>query len=81
MLVRCAIVERGVCVFIVVLHFVCGPTFSIIIILLIGQSWSVVWENIDLGQWYTPHCVRFVLANLVFPYRPPIQTSCLVITD
>ena len=36
----------------------------------LGRS---VWENLHLGRWYSPHCVRSVLATSVriLPYRPP----------
>ena len=38
----------------------------------VGRS---VWENLDLGRWYRPHCVRSVLATSVkiLPYRPPAR--------
>ena len=41
-------------------------------ILLTELSWSV-WENLNLGQKYRPHCVRSVLTTSVkiLPYRPP----------
>ena len=34
-----------------------------------------VWENLDLGRWCRPHCVRSVLATSVkiLPYRPPTR--------
>ena len=39
--------------------------------LLTEQSRSV-WENLDLGHVYRPHCIRSVLMTLVklLPYRP-----------
>ena len=43
-------------------------------ILLTELSWSV-WENLDLGHVYRPHCIQSVLTTLVkiLPYRPPAQ--------
>ena len=34
-----------------------------------------VWENLDLGRVYRPHCVRSVLTTSVkiLPYRPPAR--------
>ena len=34
-----------------------------------------VWENLDLGRVYRPHCVRSVLTTSVkiLPYRPPVR--------
>ena len=34
-----------------------------------------LWENLDLGRLYRPHCVRSVLTISVkfFPYRPPTR--------
>ena len=34
-----------------------------------------LWENLDLGRVYRPHCVRSVLTISVkiFPYRPPAR--------
>ena len=45
--------------------------FHIINILLTELSRSV-WENLDLGRVYRPHCVRSVLTTSVkiLPYRP-----------
>ena len=43
---------------------------------LINRARSVcVWQNLDLGRWYRPHCVRSVLATSVkiLPYRPPAR--------
>ena len=46
----------------------------IINILLTALSRSV-WENLDLGRVYRPHCVRSVLTTSVkiLPYRPPAR--------
>ena len=43
-------------------------------ILLIELSRSV-WENLDLGRVYRPHCVRSVFTTSVkiLPYRPPAR--------
>ena len=49
--------------------------FGLIInILLTELGWSV-WESLDLGRWYRPHCVRSVLASSVkiLPCRPPAR--------
>ena len=32
---------------------------------LLNELGRSVWENLDLGRWYRPHCVRSVLATLV----------------
>ena len=49
-----------------------STTRHIINILLTELSRSV-WENLDLGRVYRPHCVRSVLTTSVkiLPYRPP----------
>ena len=54
--------------------------FHIINILLTELSRSV-WENLDLGRVYGPHCVQSVLTTSVkiLPYRPParlIRAKC-----
>ena len=52
----------------------CSCWRHIINILLTELSRSV-WENLDLGRVYRPHCVRSVLATSVkiLPYRPPAR--------
>ena len=52
----------------------CTCLRHIINILLTELSQSV-WENLDLGRVYRPHCVRSVLTTSVkiLPYRPPAQ--------
>ena len=52
----------------------CSCFHHIINILLTELSRSV-WENLDLGRVYRPHCVRFVLTTAVkiLPYRPPAR--------
>ena len=52
----------------------CSCRRHIINILLIELSRSV-WENLDLGRVYRPHCVRSVLTTSVkiLPYRPPAR--------
>ena len=52
----------------------CSCWRHIINILLTELSRSV-WENLDLGRLYRPHCVRSVLMTLVkiLPYRPPAR--------
>ena len=47
---------------------------QIINILLTELSRSV-WENLDLGRVYKPHCVRSVLKTSVkiLPYRLPVR--------
>ena len=49
----------------------CSCWHHIINILLTELSRSV-WENLDLGRVYRPHCVRSVLTTSVkiLPYRP-----------
>ena len=46
-----------------------------IINILLTELGRSVWENLDLGRWYRPHCVRSVLATSVkiLPYRPPAR--------
>ena len=43
--------------------------------ILLTELGRSVWENLDLGRWYRPHCVRSVLATSVkiLPYRPPAR--------
>ena len=52
----------------------CSYFCHIINILLTELSGSV-WENLDLGRVYRPHCVRSVLTTSVkiLPYRPPAR--------
>ena len=49
--------------------------FGHIINILLTEVGRSVWENLDLGRWYRPHCVRSVLATSVkiVPYRPPAR--------
>ena len=49
--------------------------FGHIINILLTKLGRSVWENLDLGRWYRPHCVRSVLATSVkiLPYRPPAR--------
>ena len=49
--------------------------FGHIIKILLTELGRSVWENLDLGRWYRPHCVRSVLATSVkiLPYRPPAR--------
>ena len=55
--------------------------------ILLTELGRFVWENLDLGRWYRPHCVRSVLATSVkiLPYRAPallIRTkNCKEILD
>ena len=45
-------------------------------IFLVGaKNMLFVWENLDLGRVYRPHCVRSVLTTSVkiLPYRPPAR--------
>ena len=37
----------------------------IIINILLTKLGQSVWESLDLGRWYRPHCVRSVLATSV----------------
>ena len=58
--------------------FVCSRfdfLFGHIINILLTELGQSVWENLDLGRWYKPHCVRSVLATSVkiLPYRPPAR--------
>ena len=41
--------------------------------ILLTELSRSVWENLDLGRVYRPHCVRSVLTTSVkiLPYRPP----------
>ena len=49
--------------------------FGHIINILLTELGRSVWENLDLGHWYRPDCVRSVLATSVkiLPYRPPAR--------
>ena len=58
--------------------YICFPfdfLFGHIINILLTEVGRSVWENLDLGRWYRPHCVRSVLATSVkiLPYRPPAR--------
>ena len=43
--------------------------------ILLTELGRSVWENLDLGCWYRPHCVPSVLATSfkILPYRPPAR--------
>ena len=49
--------------------------FCPIIKILLTELSRSVWENLDLGRVYRPHCVRSVLTTSVkiLPYRPPAR--------
>ena len=49
--------------------------FCHIINILLTELSRSVWENLDLGRVYRPHCVGSVLTTLVriLPYRPPAR--------
>ena len=49
--------------------------FCHIINILLTELSRSVWENLDLGRVYKPHCIRSVLTTLVkiLPYRPPAR--------
>ena len=49
--------------------------FGHIINIVLTELGRSVWENLDLGRWHRPHCVRSVLATSVkiLPYRPPAR--------
>ena len=49
--------------------------FCHIINILLTELSRSVWENLDLGRVYRPHCVRSVLTTSVkiLPYRPPAR--------
>ena len=70
---RCS---QATCLFVLV---TCGSEHlyvcHILNILLTELSQSV-WENLDLGREYRPHCVRSVLTTSVkiLPYRPPARS-------
>ena len=51
-------------------------SFGHIINILLTKLSQSVWENLDLGHEYRPHCVRSVLHDL--SQDSPIQTTCLV---
>ena len=53
-----------------------GFSFGHIINILLTELSRSVWENLDLGREYRPHCVRSVLHDL--GQDSPIQTSCSV---
>ena len=54
------------------LNFSC---FCHIINILLTELSRSVWENLDLGRLYRPHCVRSVHTTSVkiLPYRPPAR--------
>ena len=43
--------------------------------ILLTELSRSVWDNLDLGRVYRPHCVRSVLTTSVkiLPYRPPAR--------
>ena len=43
--------------------------------LFLSELSRSLWENLDLGRVYRPHCVRSVLKTSVkiLPYRPPAR--------
>ena len=49
--------------------------FGHIINILLTELSQSVWEKLDLGRVYRPHCVRSVLTTSVkiLPYRPPAR--------
>ena len=49
--------------------------FRHIINILLTELSRSIWENLDLGRVYRPHCVRSVLTTSVkiLPYRPPAR--------
>ena len=49
--------------------------FGHIINILLTELSRSVWEKLDLGRVYRPHCVRSVLTTSVkiLPYRPPAR--------
>ena len=49
--------------------------FRHVINILLTELSRSVWENLDLGRVYRPHCVRYVLTTSVkiLPYRPPTR--------
>ena len=49
--------------------------FCHIINILLTELSLSVWENLDLGRVYRPHCVRSVLTTSIkiLPYRPPAR--------
>ena len=53
-----------------------GFPFGHIINILLTELSRSVWENLDLGREYKPHCVRSVLHDL--GQDSLIQTSCYV---
>ena len=42
---------------------------------IINELSRSVWENLDLGRVYKPHCARFLLTTSIkiLPYRPPAR--------
>lgn len=49
--------------------------FGHLINILLTEPGRSVWQNLDLGRWYRPHCGRSVLARSVkiLPYKPPAR--------
>ena len=49
--------------------------FRHIINILLTELSRSVWENLDLGRVYRPHCVRSVLTTSIkiLPYKPPAR--------
>ena len=49
--------------------------FGHVINILLSELSRSVWEKLDLGRVYRPHCVRSVLTTSVkiLPYRPPAR--------
>ena len=60
---------RGKKIFFCPFDFLFGHITNI----LLTELGRFVWENLDLGRWYRPHCVLSVLATSVkiLPYRAP----------
>ena len=63
---KCQVEQTG---YINELNFSC---FCHIINIILTELSASVWENLDLGRVYRPHCVRSVLTTSVkiLPYRP-----------
>ena len=59
---------------IVIIYFFCSFVFLFghIKNILLTELGLSVWENLDLGRWYRPHCVQSVLPTSVkiLPCRP-----------
>ena len=53
--------------------------FCHIINILLTELSPSVWENLDLGRVYKPHCVRSVFTTSVkiLPYRPPARLTSM----